>query len=91
MSNLTTKQKIILGIVVTIMLIIIGIYGYITLNKEENAEEDLIENSIVDGNEEVNQALENEIEDSSNKENKNTEKSSQTPEQNTRKRKYDWK
>ncbi len=85
MSNLTTKQKIILGIVVTIMLIIIGIYGYITLNKEENTE-DLIENSIVDGNEEVNDALKNEIEDSSNKENENIENISQDSEQSTRKR-----
>lgn len=34
MSNLTTKQKVILGGVVGVMLIIIGIYGYSTLHDD---------------------------------------------------------
>ena len=36
MSNLTVKQKIILGIVILAMLIVIGIYGYISLNSKED-------------------------------------------------------
>lgn len=34
MSNLTTKQKIILGGVVGVMITIIGIYGYSTLHDD---------------------------------------------------------
>lgn len=43
MSNLTIKQKIILGVVIGGMLIVIGIYGYIALN---NNEEELDINSL---------------------------------------------
>ncbi len=35
MSNLTIKQKIILGVIIGIMLTVIGIYGYISLHSEE--------------------------------------------------------
>lgn len=35
MSNLTLKQKIILGVVVGLMLSVIGVYGYISLNQDE--------------------------------------------------------
>lgn len=34
MNNLTMKQKIILGVVISIMLIVIGIYGYISMHQE---------------------------------------------------------
>ncbi len=43
MSNLTAKQKIIIGLVVFIMLIVIGIYGYMALNK--NGEEIDLQNT----------------------------------------------
>ncbi len=76
MNNLTTKQKIILGIIISIMLIIIGIYGYITLNTQE----DSVENSIIDNNQQLDQTLENKEMET---ENENIEKSNQ----NTRKRK----
>lgn len=56
MNNLTLKQKIILGIIIGVMLIVIGIYGYTTLN---NGEE--IELSQLDLNAEINsQNLNNE-------------------------------
>ncbi len=88
MSNLTTKQKIILGIIISIMLIIIGIYGYTTLNKEDTGEE-LIENSVLDNNEQLKETIENE-EQSKKQEtkNENIENNSETSEQNTRKRKH---
>lgn len=35
MSNLTMKQKVILGIVIGVMLIVVGIYGYVSLNNDE--------------------------------------------------------
>lgn len=35
MNNLTMKQKIILGVVISIMLIVIGVYGYISIHQEE--------------------------------------------------------
>lgn len=34
MNNLTMKQKIILGVVISIMLIVIGVYGYISMHQE---------------------------------------------------------
>lgn len=56
MNNLTLKQKIILGIVIGAMLIVIGIYGYTTLNNDEE-----IELSQLDLNAEINnQNLNNE-------------------------------
>lgn len=36
MNNLTIKQKIIIGVIVGIMLIVIGIYGYVSLNNNED-------------------------------------------------------
>lgn len=41
MNNLTIKQKIIIGVIIGIMLIVIGIYGYVSLNNNED-------NTIVD-------------------------------------------
>ncbi len=35
MSNLTMKQKIILGVIIGVMLTVIGIYGYVSLHSEE--------------------------------------------------------
>lgn len=56
MNNLTLKQKIILGIIIGVMLIVIGIYGYTTLNNDEE-----IELSQLDLNAEINsQNLNNE-------------------------------
>ena len=47
MSNLTTKQKVVIGGVIAVMAIIIGIYGYNMLNQEDAWEENALE---VDGN-----------------------------------------
>lgn len=46
MSNLNNKQKIILGCIIFIMILVIGIYGYIQLQKNdyENIEEEYVEN-----------------------------------------------
>lgn len=43
MNNLTTKQKIILGAIISVMVVIIGIYGY-HLMKQEDVEQDVIMN-----------------------------------------------
>ena len=45
MENLTTKQKIILVAIIFIMAIVIGIYGYISMQKE--AEQTEIENNEI--------------------------------------------
>lgn len=47
MSNLTTKQKVIIGIVIGVMTIIIGIYGYSMIVQEEDWDDNV---STVDGN-----------------------------------------
>ena len=46
MSNLNNKQKIILGCIIFIMILVIGIYGYMQLQKNdyENIEEEYVEN-----------------------------------------------
>lgn len=54
MNNLTTKQKIIVGGIISVMLIIIGIYGYSTIGKEKWEEDILIADENLQ-NEEVNQ------------------------------------
>lgn len=46
MKNLTTKQKIILGIIFGIMIIVIGIYGYISLNTYDESLE-ILENTNI--------------------------------------------
>ena len=53
MNNLTSKQKIIAGIVISAMVVIIGIYGYSMLQHEENWEQDalLSNEEIVNQNE----------------------------------------
>ncbi len=38
MSNLTMKQKIILGVIIGVMLTVIGIYGYVSLHSEEEVD-----------------------------------------------------
>lgn len=48
MSNLTIKQKIILGIIICIMLVVIGIYGYTTLNQDEELEISGIQENVID-------------------------------------------
>lgn len=50
MSSLTVKQKIILGIIIGLMLIVIGIYGYISLNQDEELDISEITNSEMDSN-----------------------------------------
>ena len=50
MSSLTVKQKIILGIIIGLMLIVIGIYGYISLNQDEELDISEIANSEMDSN-----------------------------------------
>ena len=46
MSNLNNKQKIILGCIIFIMILVIGIYVYMQLQKNdyENIEEEYVEN-----------------------------------------------
>ena len=46
MSNLNNKQKIILGCIIFIMILVIGIYGYMQLQKNdyESIEEEYVEN-----------------------------------------------
>ena len=48
MSNLTIKQKIILGIIICIMLVVIGIYGYTTLNQDDELEISGIQENVID-------------------------------------------
>lgn len=49
MSNLNTKQKIILGIIILCMVIVIGFYGYTTLNENEDINiESNIENGLAE-------------------------------------------
>ena len=50
MSSLTVKQKIILGIIIGLMLIVIGIYGYISLNQDEELDISEIANSEMNSN-----------------------------------------
>lgn len=50
MSNLTIKQKIILGVIICIMLVVIGIYGYTTLNQDDELEISGIEENVIDVN-----------------------------------------
>ena len=67
MSNLTLKQKIILGIIISLMLIVIGIYGYISLNNDEELEfGEIISDNQIEGNveENIDSNLENLEEDS---------------------------
>lgn len=40
MSNLTTKQKIIVGIVISVIIVIIGICGYSMIGQQDNWEQD---------------------------------------------------
>lgn len=42
MENLTTKQKIIVGAIISVVIVIIGIYGYSMLQQEENWEQDTL-------------------------------------------------
>lgn len=70
MNSLTTKQKIIIGVGISIIVVIIGIYGYSMLQQEENWEEDLIlEENLVNKieNKEQQNIVENQnIEDTEN-------------------------
>lgn len=60
MNNLTTKQKIIIGVAISVMTVIIGIYGYSMLQQEENWEvdttllnEENLQNAVVNTEENV--------------------------------------
>lgn len=59
MNNLTIKQKIILGIIIGIMLFVIGIYGYISLNTDDGVEID-VNNDKTSENEIQNSQVQNE-------------------------------
>lgn len=79
MNNLTLKQKIILGIIIGVILIVIGIYGYTTLKDDEE-----IELTQLDLNAEINnQNLNNE---GQNMEQNETESNVQNKENLRRKR-----
>jgi len=69
MSNLTIKQKVILGGVVGVMLIVIGIYGYISLNSNEEELEFENMNSNESAHQENDKENNNNIENNMAKEN----------------------
>lgn len=52
MNNLTTKQKVIMGVIIGVMTIIIGIFGYSMIAQEDDWEENAL---VIDEN------LENEV------------------------------
>ena len=56
MNSLTMKQKIILGIIVGAMLIVIGVYGYISLNGDEGELDisGIVNNEIITNSKEEN-------------------------------------
>lgn len=56
MNSLTMKQKIILGIIVGAMLIVIGVYGYISLNGDEGELDisGIVNNEIITNSQEEN-------------------------------------
>ena len=59
MNNLTLKQKIILGIIIGVMLIVIGIYGYTTLNHGEELELSQLDLNAEINNQNINSEEEN--------------------------------
>lgn len=72
MNNLTTKQKIIIGVGISIIVVIIGIYGYSMLQQGENWEEDLIlgEENLMNKIEDKEQ--QNTVENQNNEDTQNT-------------------
>lgn len=75
MSSLTVKQKIILGIIIGLMLIVIGIYGYISLNQDEELDISEIANSEMNSNISQN---ENNTEDNEEKNSENSDENFRT-------------
>ncbi len=69
MGNLTIKQKIIIGVIVGIMAIIIGIYGYSMLGQEDDWEENALETDTNLENEVTNQEIIAEMENVIEREN----------------------
>lgn len=65
MNNLTIKQKVIVGVVIGVMVLIIGIYGYSIIEKEDSWEESALEVEENLQSEVLNQE-ENNIENSDN-------------------------
>ena len=65
MNNLTIKQKVIVGVVIGVMVLIIGIYGYSIIEKEDSWEESALEVEENLQSEVLNQE-ENNIESSNN-------------------------
>lgn len=65
MNNLTIKQKVIVGVVIGVMVLIIGIYGYSIIEKEDSWEESDLEVEEHLQSEVINQE-ENNIENSDN-------------------------
>ena len=78
MNNLTLKQKIILGIIIGAMLIVIGIYGYTTLNHGEELELSQLDLNAEINNQNINSEEENIA--------KNSEASNVENEENSRRR-----
>ncbi len=78
MNNLTLKQKIILGIIIGVMLIVIGIYGYTTLNHGEELELSQLDLNAEINNQNINSEEENIA--------KNSEASNVENEENVRRR-----
>ena len=65
MNNLTIKQKVIVGVIIVVMVLIIGIYGYSIIEKEDSWEESALEVEENLQSEVLNQE-ENNIESSNN-------------------------
>ncbi len=65
MNNLTMKQKVIVGVVIGVMVLIIGIYGYSIIGQEDSWEESALEMEENLQSEVLNQE-ENSIESSNN-------------------------
>lgn len=86
MSSLTIKQKIILGVIIGAMLIVIGIYGYISLNEEKELDiSEIINDEMIINNQEENIAVANQNETNVTE---NNENSSENTNQNFRTRNY---
>lgn len=86
MNSLTIKQKIILGVIVGVMLIVIGIYGYTSLNEEKELDiSEIINDEIMPNSQEENIEIANKNETNIAENNVN---SSENTNQNSRTRNY---
>lgn len=66
MSNLTIKQKIILGVIIGGMLTVIGIYGYISLHSEEKIDIGQISSNEINMNSQTSSSNDSASKDANN-------------------------